>query len=55
MGALDSGIDRLGHLHGAGAPERPPGRPPRVVAGSWRPSGSPGRPTHSTAVFRHRR
>ena len=22
MGALDSGIDKLGHLHGAGAPER---------------------------------
>ena len=22
MGALDSGIDKIGHLHGAGAPER---------------------------------
>ncbi|KAJ1468469.1 hypothetical protein T484DRAFT_1855090 [Baffinella frigidus] len=30
-------------------------RPTRVVAGSWRPGGSPGRPTRITAVFRRRR
>ncbi|KAJ1469904.1 hypothetical protein T484DRAFT_1849968 [Baffinella frigidus] len=56
LGAFEGGIDGPDPPLGEGAPERERQRGHRAwLPGSWRPIGSPGRPTRRTAAFRRRR